>query len=240
MPKSAKSAVAIRPEIKSSGRNAIRAEQGAPRNKNLSVPHLKLDEARKSKFIAYVAQNGSLEQSASQVDGAIHSIRSYRRLMATDAQFKNQVDDALAAFAGRVNEALISEAVEGVESYVIGKGEVVLHPETGLPLKVRKREAKLLAMLAASLNKSLRQVKTVVTVDGKIVDSEADPACSIFSSDLWQLSSSDSAEILRILKIIHENRNAPLALEQPMKTVADIEDATFSVVGDEECGDDPW
>lgn len=201
-------------------------------NPIMQINHAPLTPERFNRFLEKVAQTGNLALASRMADG-FHSARAYKRLIDSDPKAKLRYEDALDAYSATVAQVLNEEVIVGNMAPAISAGGIV-KDSTGKEIWLRRRDPKLVAMLARKHDRNLAEVKRIVTLDGgKVVDSESDPAATVLSSDLWQLTAQDSAELLRILKIIHENRNADMALTNPK--MIDAEEADFT-----EVEPDPW
>ena len=198
-------------------------------NPIMTQNHTPLTPERVDRFMEKVAECGNLALASRMADG-FHSARSYKRLIDSNPEVKQRYLDALDAYSATVAQVLNEEVIQGNWAPAISAGSVVKGKD-GKEIWLRKRDPKLLAMLARKHDRALAEIKRIVTLDGgKVVDSDQDPAASIFSSDLWSLSQSDAAELLRILKLVHENRNASMALANPRVIDGDFEDVETNVV----------
>ena len=227
-----KAVTAVSPKLSGRARMQQLQAAGHVSSSMMQTKHTPLTPARVSRWLEKVAITGNLTLASITADGW-QSSRVYKRAIEASPELKQRYLDALDVYSSTIARILHEEVVEGVKTPIVSAGEILTW--------VRKRDPKLLAMLARKHDKGLRDVKTQITLEGKVVDSEADPAATILSSDLWQLNAQDSAELLRILKIIMDNRNADLAL-QPMKMVegefTDIE--PMEAPEDRAAEIDPW
>jgi hypothetical protein len=188
----------------------------------MQINHAPMTPERFDRFLEKVAQTGNLALASRLADG-FHSARSYKRLIDSDPQAKLRYEDSLDAYSGTVAQVLNEEVIDGNIAPVVSAGSIV-KDKHGKEIYLRRRDPKLVAMLARAHNDRLRDVKTVVNLSGEVVGSDQDPSATILSSDLWQLTANDSAELLRILKVIHLNRNADLALTNPKVINGDVEE----------------
>lgn len=202
-----------------------------------SVPHFRLTPQRIETFLTRLAETGNVGLAASRTDGNVNTRRSYLRLAANDPAFKAQLDDALEAYASKVAQVLNEEVIEGNLAPAISAGSIV-KDKNGKEIWLRRRDPKLVAMLARAHNAKLRDSKTIVNVDGSPVCDPNDLKVVLSLSDLDRLDISERQSLLALCRKVYANRLEEFAAPE-MKTIgADYEDVT--PINPDDCGPDPW
>lgn len=101
--------------------------------------------------------------------GCVHSVYRkypslkyyYRQWIASDPQFKADIDEAFLMFKGRVFSELLRRAVEGVPRKKFFKGEPVIDPETGKHYQENEYSDKLLLSLMEVVDERFRPPKAI-------------------------------------------------------------------------------
>lgn len=96
--------------------------------------HASVTNARKAKVLEYLRKNPSLRGAAHHV-GVHHS--TVQKWMKNDSAFEKKALDALASGVGRLESAVFSRAIDGVEEPVVMFGKVVTD-EDGRAVTARK------------------------------------------------------------------------------------------------------
>lgn len=93
-----------------------------------------LTAARKAAVLENIRKNPSIRAAASSV-GIRHGTILY--WIKADAAFAKKAEEAMQSGVGRLENAVFSRAIDGVERYVVSQGKIV-HDEDGNPLKIRE------------------------------------------------------------------------------------------------------
>lgn len=121
-----------------------------------------LTAARKAAVLKCLRSNPST-RSAARTVGLHHSTIQY--WVDTDAAFARKVDDARLAGVGRLEGAVFSRAIDGVERCVVSQGKIV-RDEDGSPLKIREYSDALAARLLQAHGGPAYRDKSSVEISG--------------------------------------------------------------------------
>lgn len=224
MPKPAKSATAIKPEGKPSGRKAmaIRAEQGLHPSHAMQVPHKVLDSQRRQKFLQNLESLGSFAEAAQLTDG-YNSAKTFRRLQQNDRDFREACDSAIETFGSKILAVLRDEVLNGTKTPIVSNGEILAW--------IKKRDPKLILAYARRIDAAFKESKTVVNVDGTPQQDPRNPSITITAADMWVLNSHESETLLDLARKIMAARNLELGFDVKdisPKTESDFEDVEFT------------
>ena len=112
-------------------------------------------------FLSTLSETGNVSE-ASRVSG--FSRRDAYRYRDEMPNFAAAWDDAVETAVDYLEAEARRRAKEGVERYVIGKGEVVTDPETGGPLKMREHSDALMGLLLRAHRPDKYREKNMVDI----------------------------------------------------------------------------
>lgn len=190
----------------SNGREASKALSTA-------LINLPITEERKAKFLHYLAETGHVSTAAQCTDGRNDTRRSYIALTVRDPDFKRRYEDALQSYGGKVLAVLREELFVGQRVPVLNRqGGIVRDPDTGKPIFINKRDARIVLAAARIHEAGLREHKTVtINNEGQPVNPH-NPEIRILHSDIQLLPFKDRAgfiECLRTIDAHHKREAAP-------------------------------
>jgi len=116
-------------------------------------------------YLAYLLNGESMQEAAFRVQVSTGTINSYRKNFKTFADLVNAAyEDGFALFEREARR----RSVDGVTTYVVSGGKVVLDPETGLPLQEQKYSDSLLMFLMKGRDPKTYRERTDVNLSGEL------------------------------------------------------------------------
>jgi hypothetical protein len=160
-----------------------------------------IDAERREIFLRTLAATGSISEAARVASpharGARHGYHSFRRLIRTDPEFAQRVEEARSEALARVEELIYRHATEGVQEPVFQSGRLVGTRQVF--------DHKLLLRLAARLDTRWAQ-RTKSEVDAKIATEDDAFTLKLSAEDVLALPREDQETLVRIIEKIAERK----------------------------------